>query len=255
MQAPLFSGRIPLPSVVGYQNVNGNASGKAMIGATFQKISGTGMTMGDIKVNESFVELSDMVTILNEFGGADGVYVYLTAATGAEFGLEEGWYDNDEISVWDGESEIATKNDVALYDGESLMVQVSDNAAALVFAGLVPDTAVELECFAGQKTFLSNCTPVDRTLSDLTVNADFVELSDMLTMLNEFGGASGVYVYLTPATAAEFGLEGGWYDNDEISVWDGESEIAAKNIALPAGQGFMLQVATDGAAVVVPAAL
>lgn len=242
-------------SVVGYQNVNAQANKMTMIGATFQKIAEGGMTLGDIKVNESFGELGDTVTVLNEFGGAAGVYVYMTATTAADFGFEEGWYDNDDISNWDGESMLALKNDVPLYDGESLLVQVSDDAAALVFAGLVPDTATELECTAGQMTFLSNCTPVDRTLSDITVNAEFGELGDTLTMLNEFGGASGDYVYMSETTAADFGFAGGWYDNEEISNWDGETALSPKNIALPAGQGFMLQVATDGAGIIVPTAL
>lgn len=241
--------------IVGYQNVNGQANKKAMIGATFQKIAGTDITLGDIGVNDSFGELSDTVTILDEYGGAAGVYVYMTDATATEFGIDAGWYDNYEMSDWDGESAIENKNSVALYEGESLMVQVSDSAAALVFAGAVADTATELECYAGQKTFLSNCTPVTRTLGDLTVNADFGELSDTLTMLDEYGGAAGVYVYMTAATAAEFGIEAGWYDNYEMSDWDGESEIEAVNTELPAGKGFMMQVATDGAAVIVPAAL
>ena len=242
-------------NIVGYQNVNGAASQKAMIGATFQKIAGTGMTLGDVGVNDSFVELSDMLTLLNEYGGAAGVYVYMTATTAADFGLEAGWYDNDEISTWDGESPLINKNSVELYDGEAMMLQVSSSDAALVFAGAVPDEAVELECAAGQKTFLSNCTPVDRTLGDITVNASFAELADMLTILNEYGGAAGVYVYMTATTAADFGLEAGWYDNDEISTWDGESPLLPQAIALPAGKGFMLQVAADGAAVIVPAAL
>ena len=225
-----------------------------MIGATFQKIAETDITLGDIGVNESFVELSDTVTILDEYGGAAGVYVYMTAATAEEFGLEAGWYDGDDISNWDGESELESKNSVALYDGEALMVEVSDDEASLVFAGLVPATATELECYAGQKTFLSNCTPVDRTLSDITVNETFGEISDTLTVLNEFGGAAGVYVYMTAATAEEFGLEAGWYDGDEVSNWDGESELARKDVALPAGQGFMLEVGTDGAGIIVPAA-
>ena len=242
-------------NIVGYQNVNGAASQKAMIGATFQKIAGTGMTLGDVKVNESFGELGDTLTLLNEYGGAAGVYVYMTATTAADFGLEAGWYDNDDISTWDGESPLANQNAVALYDGEAMMVEVSSDDAALVFAGGVPSEAVELECAAGQKTFLSNCTPVDRTLSDITINALFGELGDTLTLLNEYGGAAGVFVYMTATTAADFGLEAGWYDNDEISTWDGESPLLPQAIALPAGKGFMLEVAAEGAAVIVPAAL
>ena len=235
--------------------MNAQAGKKAMIGATFQKISGANVTLGDIGINDSFVELSDMVTILNEYGGAAGVYVYMTGTTAADFGLEEGWYDNDEISNWDGESALVNQNSVSLYEGESLMVEVSSDDAALVFSGLVPDTATELECYPGQKTFLSNSTPVSRTLGDLTINANFVELSDMLTMLNAYGGAAGVYVYMTATTAADFGLSAGWYDNDEISNWDGESALVPVNTALPPGQGFMVEVASDGAAIIVPAAL
>ncbi len=226
-----------------------------MIGATFQKIAGTDITLGDIGVNESFGEISDTLTTLDEYGGADGVYVYMTAATATEFGLTEGWYLGDDISNWDGESELVNQNSVALYEGESLMVQVADGSAALVFAGMVPDTATELECYAGQKTFLSNCTPVNRTLGEITVNSDFGELSDTLTMLDEYGGAAGVYVYMTAATATEFGLSAGWYDGDAVSDWDGESPLSPVDISVPAGQGFMMQVATDGAGIIVPAAL
>ena len=226
-----------------------------MIGATFQKITTGSMTLGDVKVNDDFVELSDTLTLLDEYGGAAGVYVYMTATTATEFGFTEGWYLNDDISNWDGESPLINQNDVTLYDGEAAMVEASSDSAALVFAGAVADQAVELECEGGKKMFLSNCTPVDRTLSNITVNAAFVELSDTLTILDEYGGAAGVYVYMTATTAADFGFEAGWYDNDAISNWDGESPLAPVVAELPAGKGFMLEVASDGAAVIVPAAL
>lgn len=118
-------------SVVGYQNVNGAASQKAMIGATFQKIAGTGMTLGDVGVNESFVELSDTLTLLDEYGGAAGVYVYMTATTAADFGIEAGWYDNYEMSDWDGESPIEAVN-IALPAGKGFMLQVADDGAAVI---------------------------------------------------------------------------------------------------------------------------
>ena len=242
-------------NVVGYQNINGQASKKAMIGATFQKIAPGDMTLGEIKVNDAFIEISDTLTLLNEYGGAAGVYVYLTKETATSFGLNDGWYLNDDVSNWDGESPLLDQNDVALYEGEAMMVQVASDSAALVFSGSVANEAIELECEAGKKTFLSNCTPVERTLSDITVNATFVEISDTLTILNEFGGSAGVYVYITATTAADFGLVAGWYDNDEVSNWDGESPLEPVATELPAGKGFMLQVANDGAAVIVPAAL
>ena len=250
-----MSTHAPLPFIVGYQNVNAQASKKAMIGATFQKVATGDTTLGDVKVNDGFVELSDTLTLLNEYGGAAGVYVYLTAETAASFNLTEGWYLNDDVSNWDGESPLLDQNAVALYDGEAMMVEASSDAAALVFAGAVADTAVELECEPGKKTFLSNCTPVDRSLNDITVNSTFVELSDTLTVLNEFGGAAGVYVYISAATAGDFGLEPGWYDNDAVSNWDGETPLAPVSVNLPAGKGFMLEVASEGAAIVVPAAL
>ena len=118
-------------NVVGYQNVNGAASQKAMIGATFQKIAGTGMTLGDVGVNDSFVELSDTLTLLNEYGGAAGVYVYMTATTAADFGIEAGWYDYYEMSDWDGESPIEAVN-IALPAGKGFMLQVADDGAAVI---------------------------------------------------------------------------------------------------------------------------
>ena len=256
--------------IVGYQGVaTENAGYKSFVGATFSKVDGSKVTLGDIGINENFGVNGDTITLLNEYGGAIASYVYfdkemvdgLNDGTGFEF--QVGWYNYSEVENWDGESTLATYNSTQLYAGESVMVQAATEGAGLVFSGLVDDLDINVVCEnPGAKTFLSNCTPVDLTLGDILPNDKFGINGDTITFLNQYGGATGSYVYfdqemvdgLNDGTGFKFVV--GWYNYAEIENWDGESTLSAYNdISLPAGKGFLVQAAVAGAGIVVPSAL
>ena len=242
--------------------------GKSYVGATFARVNGGSITLGDIGVNENFAPMSDTLTILDEYGGEAGVYEYLNQEIadayndGTGFEFVPGWYSLDEFDNWTGETTLASCNSVTLYDGEAMMIQSGSDNAALVSSGVVEDQAVELECYANQKTFLCNASPVTVNFGSITVNADFAPMSDTLTFLDQYGGEESVYEYLNQEIAdayndgTGFTFVPGWYDLDAFNDWTGESTLPSANTRqIPAGSGFMIQTASQGAAIIVPSAL
>ena len=255
-------------NVVGYQNVNGAANQKAFIGSTFERADGMPVTLGDIGINDSFAPLSDTVTILNEYGGEEMVFVYMDSDTAnglkEDLGLDfvAGWYDYYELDSWDEESLLPNYNSKTLEYGQSLMLQVADSNAAFVFSGAVSALDPELSCKAQAKAFRANCTPLQLTMGDVLVNEFFAPLSDTVTFLNEYGGEKKVYVYMDADTATglkdDLGLDfvAGWYDYYELEAWDEESLLPNYNSEILApGAGFMVQASSDDAALILPSPL
>lgn len=255
-------------SVVGYQNLDVATGQKSYVGATFARVNGGKVTLGDIGVNENFAPVSDMITVLNEYGGEGGAYIYVTKELcdayndGTGFTFVPGWYDVDEFGNWDGESTLPNCNAVQLYDGEAVMVQSDSDDAALVSAGVVDDQAAELPLITGAKTFLCNCAPQTITLGEITVNENFAPVSDMITFLNQYGGEEAAYIYVTQELCdayndgTGFTFVPGWYNVDEFGNWDGESTLPNYNSRqLSAGAGFMVQSDSTDAAIIVPSAL
>ncbi len=212
--------------------------------------------------------MSDTLTILNEYGGEAGVYEYLNQELadayndGTGFEFVPGWYDYYAFNDWTGESTLPSSNSVTLYDGEAMMIQSGSDNAALVSAGVVADQSVELECYANQKTFLCNASPATVNFGSITVNADFAPMSDTLTFLNQYGGEESVYEYLSQELADAYndgtGFEfvPGWYDYYAFNDWTGEATLPNANTKkLAPGCGFMIQTASEGAAIIVPSAL
>jgi len=242
--------------------------GKSYVGATFAKVQGGSITLGDFGVNENFAPMSDTLTILNEFGGEAGVYLYLNQEIadayndGTGFDFTPGWYYYYALNDWRGGATLPSSNSVTLYDGEALMIQSGSAGAALVSAGLVEEQSVELECYANQKTFLCNASPATINFGKITINEAFAPMSDTLTFLNQYGGEESVYLYLSQEIADAYndgtGFEfvPGWYDYYALNDWDGESTLANANAKqLVPGAGFMIQTASEGAAIIIPSAL
>ncbi|MBQ3672552.1 MAG: hypothetical protein II924_03225 [Kiritimatiellae bacterium] len=268
----MFCGAVqaePIASdIVGYQNLDVLNGGKSYVGATFARVTGGSTTLGDFGVNENFAPMSDTLTLLDEYGGEAGVYEYLSKEIadayndGTGFTFVPGWYDLDAFNNWDGESTLPSSNSVALYDGEAMMIQSGSDDAALVSSGAVEKQAVELECYANKKTFLCNASPKTVNFGQITVNEEFAPMSDTLTFLNQYGGEASVYEYLSQELAdayndgTGFSFVPGWYDYYAFNDWDGESTLPCANAnQISAGAGFMIQTASEGAAIVIPSAL
>ena len=259
-------------NVVGYQNVTNTASQKCYNGSTFYKIAEGKLTLGEVGVDAKFSACSDTLTILNQYGGIKGMYYYVDQANidiMKDYFVDSskavvGWYDADLYDNWDWESDLPNANSETLEDGEAVMLQVGVDGAAIVVSGGVDTEDINLECDAGKKSFRCNCTPVDITLGDIVANSAFSACSDTLTILNQYGGIKNMYYYVDQANIdimKDYFVDSskavvGWYDADLYDNWDWESDLPNANaVAVPSASGFMIQVGTNKAGVIIPSAL
>ena len=219
------------------------------------------MTLGDIKVNEDFVnsKLVFMTTgganARTTFGGKSVAksYVYWFAGDDPEDG--EGWYLEDD--------EDATSNCIAepLPYGDGILVSrmASETDAELICSGQVSTTPVTKEFVNSGYTPVGNCCPMTIKLGDITVNDKFVN-SKIVFMTTgganartTFGGKSVAksYVYWAADDDPEDGA--GWYLED-----DEDATINCNDtITFDAGEGFLVsRMASEaGAAITLPKAL
>ena len=203
--------------------------------STFTLTSGSEkLTLGDIKPNANFTELTDLIQTFTSAGKAGTAYVYLTKESAEEFELTPGWYDN-----LDSDCE-TPMNDVEIPYTQGYVVKSQDGSGAeLTFAGSVKTTETEIP--VGGFTITANVTPVNLTLGDIKPNANFTELTDLIQTFTPAGKAGTAYVYLTKESAEEFELTPGWYDN-----LDSDCETPLNDVAIPSGSGFVVKSA-DGA--------
>ncbi len=253
-------------------NVTNTASQKCYNGSTFYKLTEGKLTLGEIGVDDKFSSGSDSLTLLNQYGGIKGMYYYVDQDNidiMKDYFVDSskavvGWYDADLYDNWDWESDLPNANSVELEDGEAAMLQVGVDGASIVVSGGVDTEDIDLQCEANKKSFRCNCTPVAITLGDILANAAFSSGSDSLTILNQYGGIKNMYYYVnqenidimkdyfTDSSKAVVG----WYDADLYDNWDWESDLPnANDVPLAAGAGFMLQVGTNKAGVIIPSAL
>jgi len=244
-------------NVVGFQDKEITTGQWNCMTATFLPTgaAGTSMTLGDIKANDTFAFGDDTLQTLNGNGGTLGQYTYCNEAMAEEFGFDVGWYNYEDVSNWDGESALVSCNNVSLPWGTMVIIQSSYEGAGLVYAGEVLAENKELSITTGEWNMLGNATPVDLTLGDIAANDTFAFGDDTLQTLNGNGGTLGQYTYCNEAMAAEFGFDVGWYNYEDVSNWDGESQLANQNsLPIPSGYGFVLQSSYEGAAIILPKA-
>ena len=202
------------------------------------------MTLGDIKVNEDFVnsKLVFMTTgganAKTTFGGkqVEKSYVYWFAADDPEDG--EGWY-----LAKDEDATVNCNNEPLPYGDGILVSRMSGEPdAQLVCAGQVSTTPVTKEFPNSGYTPVGNCCPMTIKLGDITVNEDFVN-SKLVFMTTgganakiEFGGkmVEKSFVYWTADDDPEDGA--GWY-----LAKDEDATINYNNlIEFEAGEGFLV---------------
>jgi hypothetical protein len=137
-----------------------------------------------------------------------------------------------------------------------IVVSSGTTGAAVVFAGQVPAEDIPLNIDPSSRNFLSNCTPVDLTLGEITPNSLFEPLSDTLYTINQFGGVKANYIYVDEETGEMLGGGEGWYLQDDIDNWDEESALSNhNNDPITAGLGFVVSSGTEGAQIILPSPL
>ena len=231
-------------SVVGYQNKGFENQGYSIVANTFEGIGieRDAMTLGDIKVNDEFVN-SKLVfmttggaTARTTFGGKTVAqeYVYWTEED-AEDGA--GWY------LAKDEDATVNCNDVELPFGSGILVYrtTSEADAQLVCSGQVSTTPVTKGFPNSGYTPIGNCCPLQISLGDITVNDDFVNSKIVFmttggaTARTTFGGKTVAkeYVYWTEEDAED---GAGWYlaKDEDATVNCNDS------ITFEAGDGFLV---------------
>ena len=279
---------------VGYQDVNnGKNTGKVLLGATFQTVSGTKVTLGDVKPNENFdQEGGESITVLNSTGGIKARYVYLgegiIGSLHDDFpeiygDLQVGWYLDDAFIAFqewagggcEGEAPaLVNQNSVQLENGEAVMLDPSANGG-FVSAGQVAADDVEVVGDGSGKVFRCNCTPVEIELGAILPNANFdQEGGESITFLNATGGIKSRYVYLGEGIIGSLhddfpeiygDLQVGWYLDDAFIAFqewagggcEGEPPALVNQNSLQTlipGAGFMFSPVKNGG-LIIPSAL
>ena len=222
------------------------------------------MTISDIKPNANFFPFADTIQLLNGNGGTLAVFCYCDEATAesyAAWGVKgPGWYDYEEYSAWQWDSDIYPKNDYPIPFGTMFVVQSAYENVALIYAGEVLPADKEFTITPGVWNMLGNVQPTDLKIKDIVPNANFFPFADTIQLLNGNGGTLAVFCYCDEATAesyAAWGVKGpGWYDYEEYSAWQWDSDIYPKNdYPIPAGLGFVVQSAYEGAGIIIPTPL
>ena len=91
MQAPLLSGRIPLPSIVGYQNKD-TVSGFNFVIPTFTAVGDGAINIQNIKISNG-TDWNDSIQVLDEGGSTVATYIYVSKS---QSGFEaDGWAAED----------------------------------------------------------------------------------------------------------------------------------------------------------------
>lgn len=208
-----------------------------------------------VKVPEGglWSETSVRVNTFDTAGQIAGDFCYLDDVQGGMFGVEPGWYTTDSVFEW---SPVAADDQIIPF---GMGVQIgSDCGAVVTFAGqvLAEDASFAVnDAEAGGYTWTGNCTPVNRTLNDITVTPPdgglWSETSVRVNTFDAEGQIAGDYCYLDDVQSGMFGVEPGWYTTDSVFEW---SPVAAGTTEILSGE--MFQIGSDcGATITIPSAL
>ncbi len=222
------------------------------------------MKLGDIGINDSNIFISSMIEFLTSDGANAKIvdsnlgevtesYVYWPAEFAAA-GVA-GWY------LYADSNAEYPKNDRVIEFGEGycLTLASGEEGAKLVYSGAVAQESTP-KTLGDNFNYLGNCSPVDITIGDLTVNDD-IFISSMVEFLTNqganviindpvLGAVSESYVYW-PAEFAAAGVAG-WY-----LYADSNAEYPKNDRVIKAGEAFCVTHAAgeDGAIIVLPSAL
>ena len=231
--------------------------------ATFERVDGKPMTLGDIKA-ENIGFGNTELQLLNsdganlvlpedpDFPGTFASFIYMSEEE-ADGEFTVGWYLSEDQ---DAEH---PKNDFELPFGQGFCMDRGDAGAALVYSGNVrgSDKPITLDTHFN---YIGNCSPTDLTLGEISaVNVGFGNTE--LQFLNkdganmvlpddpDFPGAFASFIYMSEEEAdGEFTV--GWYLSE-----DQDAEHPKNDFPVKAGQGFCVDRGDAGAQIVIPTAL
>ncbi len=225
--------------------------------------SATELTLGDITPSSGFVfstidfvDDQGAVVVLNDPDVGDGVmksYTYWNAGD-AVAGVA-GWY------LYDDARAEYPKNDVPLKLGEAYIAACysGEEGETLTYNGEVYKESMPYE-LASNFNWLGNCAPTDITLSDITVDSnfvfstiDFVDDQGAVVVLNDPDVGDGVmksYTYWNAGDAVA-GVAG-WYLYD-----DARAEHPKNDVVVPSGNAFIAACYSgeEDAVITLPSAL
>ena len=240
MQVPLFCGRIPLPSVVGYNKAATQAGDNIYRVATFEAVSGTAdsFKIGDISVGaEDFAWWNlDYIATVDPYGSQDTYYTWDPDTLA--------WYECDDgANILDLS---VTANDVELPLNQALISR-SENGVDLTFSGAVISGDTELYGVAGDNTYTGNFTPTTLTLGDIVPGeVDFAWWNlDYIATIDPYGSQETYYTW-DPDTLA-------WYECDDgCNILDLETN--ANDVEFEPNMGFLFRT-ENGVSINVPSPL
>ena len=197
-------------------------------------------------------ELSIVMNTFDTAGQVAGEFAYLDEVNAAMMGVDPGWYTFESVVAWTPES--ADSTIIPFGCGVQIM---SDCGGSVTFAGEVAGevTFVVNSDEVGGVTTTGNCSPVNRTLSDISITPPEAgltgELSIVMNMFNAEGQVEGEYAYLDETNASMMGVEPGWYTFESVVGWVPESAGET-----PVAAGDMFQIMSDcGAMITIPSPL
>ena len=273
--APSISTSHPAQTVVGYQELDTEASGFKMVTPTFLKVNESNkVTLAELKVSgytpptwekvgKVFVNVGGcagqtfVMQTLTTSGSKDKQYVWLDYMTSATDRVGPGWFADANATPIEG-----GEGSVQLDAGGSLWI--SGSGLQLQPSGAVNPFDVEVETAQSGFKAIGNSMPVDLKLSDLTVSGYtpptwekvgkvFVNVGGcagqtfVMQTLTTSGSKDKQYVWLDYMTSATDRVGPGWFADANATAIEG----GADKVTIPAGYG--LWISGSGLTLAIPA--
>ena len=262
MQVPLFSGQIPLPSVVGYRNKELNNF--QFVGSTFTAVGGgESMTYGDLKTNcdltgelgTGWQPMSDAVVELDAGGSFIRRVVFVPAYIAGEYGAEAGWYEEDAVAIDEDYSTPLDATPITFGLGIQAATAGAGDAA-ITFAGEVKPTATVTD--VNGFMIVANCAEKPLKLDDLVTNCDLTgelgtgwqPMSDAVVELDNGGSFVRRIVFVPAYIAGEYSAAAGWYEEDAVAIDEDYSTPLGQSITFQPGEAFQVAAAAAGDATI-----
>ena len=242
MQAPLLSGRIPLPSIVGYAQSD-LKSGFSAAGAQFVPVSGGGMDLCDIVPTgynkDTYVGGSINVQSLDASG-------YTVA------GSKYYWYDDEDGTGWfDQSDDEVVRGDVTFAPGDAVWIQGNSTSEGLQTSGEVAAGSIDVYLRAGFK-LVCNPTPVAIPFNDDNSNGKFI--APMGYGDSYVGGSINVQK-LDKDGYTVAGSKFYWYDDEDGTAWFDQSDDEVVGEVLNPGEAVWVQANSASEKLNFPSAL
>ena len=239
--------------MVGYQNLDSNASGATMMAPTFLNVNfSEKCTLADLSVTGYDAPVYDENRDRWSGGTAGKFYLqFLTSAGKMEIGYK--WYDNGTKTGWYDSKGTAKVDASSIVIEAGKAVWCQGTGLKLVTSGAVNITDVAFKSATSGATAMGNPFPVDLTLADLTVTGYDAPVYDENRDRWSGGTAGKFYLqFLTSAGKMEIGYK--WYDNGTKTGWydsKGTAKVDASQVSIQAGKGLWCQ--GNGLTLVIPA--